>query len=62
MPLLGGFSCRPSVSLEPSAAHIPLLMCGCHPQDTAVGRDRTRFSFSSIRAGVYGFSMAIIIK
>ena len=31
--------------------------CGCHPQDTAVGRDRTHHSFSSIRAVVYCFSM-----
>ena len=32
--------------------------CGCHPQDTALGRDRTHYSFSStgIRAVVYGFS------
>ena len=30
--------------------------CGCHPQDTAVGRDRTHYSFSIIRAVVYGFS------
>ena len=31
--------------------------CGCHPQDTAaVGRDITHYSFSSIRAVVYGFS------
>ena len=30
--------------------------CGCHPQDTAVGRDRAHYSFSSIRAVVYGFS------
>ena len=32
--------------------------CGCHPQDTvtAVGRHRTHYSFSSIRAVVYGFS------
>ena len=29
---------------------------GCHPQDTAVGRDITHYSFSSIRAVVYGFS------
>ena len=29
--------------------------CGCHPHDTAGGRDRTRDSFS-IRAVVYGFS------
>ena len=31
--------------------------CGCHPQDTAVGRDITHYSFSSIRAVVYGFSI-----
>ena len=30
--------------------------CGCHPQDIAIGRDRTLYSFSSIRAVVYGFS------
>ena len=36
--------------------------CGCHAQDIAVGRDRTRSSFSSIRAVVYGFSAAIILK
>ena len=30
--------------------------CGSHPQDTAVGRDRTHCSFWSIRAVVYGFS------
>ena len=30
--------------------------CGCHPQDTAVGRDVTHYSFSSIRAVVYGFA------
>ena len=30
--------------------------CGCHSQDTAVGRDRTHYSFSSIRAVVYGVS------
>ena len=30
--------------------------CGCHPQDTAVGRDRTHYSFSSIRAVVHGLS------
>ena len=29
---------------------------GCHPQDTAVGRDCTHYSFSSIRAVVCGFS------
>ena len=34
---------------------------GCHPQDTAVGRDRTHYSFSSIQAVVYGFSIEIII-
>ena len=56
------FSCRPSVSPEPSAARMPLLISGCHPQDTAVGRDRNHYSFSSIRAVVYGFSIAIIIK
>ena len=30
--------------------------CGCHPQDTAEERDITYYSFSSIRAVVYGFS------
>ena len=30
--------------------------CGCYPQDTAVERDRSHYSFSSIRAVVYGFS------
>ena len=34
--------------------------CGCHPKDTAVGRDRTHYSFSSIRAVVYGFSTLAI--
>ena len=28
--------------------------CGCHPQDTAVGKDITHYSFLSIRAVVYG--------
>ena len=32
---------------------------GCHPQDTAVGRDRTQYSFSNVRAVVHGFSIAI---
>ena len=30
--------------------------CGCHPQDTALGKDITRYSFSSVRAVVYGSS------
>ena len=30
--------------------------CSGHPLDTAVGRDRNHYSFSSIRAVVYGFS------
>ena len=30
--------------------------CGCHPQDTAVGRDGTHYSFSSIGSVVCGFS------
>ena len=30
--------------------------CGRHPQDTAVGRDITHYSFVSIRAVVYGLS------
>ena len=30
--------------------------CGCHPQDTAVRRERTHCSISSIRAVVHGFS------
>ena len=30
---------------------------GCHQEDTAVGRDRTHCSFSSIRAVVYGLSI-----
>ena len=36
--------------------------CGCHPQDTAVGRDRTHYFFSRIWAIVYGFSKEIITK
>ena len=36
--------------------------CGCHPWDTAVGRDRTHHSFSSIRAVVYGLSRNIRSK
>ena len=32
---------------------------GCHPQDTAAGRDRTHYSFSSIHAVVYGYSSNI---
>ena len=31
--------------------------CGYHPQDTAAGRDRTHYSFWSMRAVVYGFSI-----
>ena len=31
MPLLGAFSCRPSVSPEPSAARMPLLMLWLSP-------------------------------
>ena len=34
--------------------------CGCHSQDTAVGRDRTHYSFSSVRAVVYGFSSKLV--
>ena len=30
--------------------------CACHQQDTAVWRNRTRYSFSNIRAVVYSFS------
>ena len=36
--------------------------CGCHRQDNAVWRDRTHYSFSSIRAVVYGFSSNIRSK
>ena len=34
--------------------------CGCYPQDSAVGRNRTHYSFSGIRAVVYGFSTTAI--
>ena len=57
MTLLGAFSCRPSVSPEPSAARSRYWYCDCHPQDTAVGRNGTHYSFSSIRTVVYGFSI-----
>ena len=52
MPLLGAFSCRPTVaSLRNHVLHAcRYWYCGCHSQDTAVGRDRTHYSFSSIRA------------
>ena len=57
MPLLGAFSCRPSVSPEPSAARMPLLILWLPPtQYTAVGRDIAHYSFSIIRAVVCGFS------
>ena len=64
MPLLGAFCCRctRSVSPEPSAARMPFMIFSCHPQDIAVGRDITHYSFSSIRTVVHGFSKALIIK
>ena len=56
-PLLGAFSCRPSVSRNHLLHACRCWYCGCHPQDTAVGRDRNQYSFSSIiRAVVHGFS------
>ena len=56
MPLLGAFSCRPSLSRNHLLRACRYWYCGCHPRDTAVGRDSTPFSFSSIRAVVYSFS------
>ena len=55
MPLLGAFSCRPSGSPEPSAARMPLMILWLSPtQDTALGRDIAHYSFSTMRAVVYG--------
>ena len=55
MPLLGAFSCRPSGSPEPSAARMPLMILWLSPtQDTALGRDIAHYSFSIMRAVVYG--------
>ena len=56
MPLLGAFP----VDLACLRNHLlhacRCCYCGCHPQDTAEGRDRTPYSFSSIRAVVYVYS------
>ena len=55
MPLLGAFSWRTSGSPEPSPARMPSMILWLSPtQDTAVGRDIAHYSFSSIRAVVYG--------
>ena len=68
---LPGASCLCS---EPSPADLACLRnhllhacrnwyCGCHPQGTAVGRDRTHHSFSSIRVvGRVWFLYRIMIK
>ena len=40
MPLLGPFSCRPSVSPEPSAARIPLLILWLSPTGYCCCRER----------------------
>ena len=56
MPLLGTFSCRPSVSPEPSAARMPsLIFWLSHPQDTAVGRHNSIFVLEHTSSRV-GFS------
>ena len=44
MPLLGAFSCRPSMSPEPSAAHMPLLILWLSPTRCCC-RERQNSSF-----------------
>ena len=57
MPLLGGPSRVDLACLRNYLLHAcRYWYCGCHLQDTGVGRNRTHHSFSSIRAVVYGFS------
>ena len=62
-----------SLYSEPSPADLACLRnhllhacrywyCGCHPQDTAVGRDRTHYSFPSIRAVAYGLQQLLFFK
>ena len=57
MPLLSGSSPVDLACLRNHLLHAcRYWYCGCRPQDTAVRRDRTHYSFSSIRAVVYCFS------
>ena len=61
MPLVGTFSCGPSVSPEPSAARMTLLILW--PSLTGYCcRERHNYSFSSIRAVVHGFSSTMRSK
>ena len=62
MPLLGAFSCRRSTSLEPSAALVPSFILWMSPKGYCCGERQLIYSFSCMRAVVYGFSIAVIIK
>ena len=60
-PLFGSFSCRPSVSPEPPAARMPLILWLSPTRYCCRERENSLFVLK-YTAVVYGFSIAVITK